>query len=364
MVSRSPSGWVWLLSRPLAADEHRARFWVRHVQVGVVLSELTAGIVVLYALLGHRPAALPIAGLAGLVMVAAPVLLLALPMLRWSRDHRGALLFYAWSTATTAVVAGITLLDGGAGSPLVWLLVLTLAYAGLAYPPLGTALMGALMVGTYTGIALLAPQPGGRHAVPAAALTVFTIMTGWASRNQWDMTDQQHLMAQRLSTLADTDELTGCLNRRALHARLTAALDRAGVDEPLSLCVLDLDGFKQVNDTRGHAAGDQVLVAVARALLGAARETDSVSRLGGDEFAVLLPATGAAAAADAGQRLLDRINATVGAAGVTASLGVVTTTLGTASGGPAAADSLLASADRLMYHAKTSGGCDVRCASA
>jgi diguanylate cyclase (GGDEF)-like protein len=349
--------WVWLLSRPLAVDEHRVLFWVRHVRIGVVLTEVSAAIVFVYALLEGRPHAGALLSLAVLVMLGAPVLLL-LPMHHWCRDHRGALVFYVWSTATTGVIAAVALLDGGASSPLVWLLVLTLTFAGLAYPPAGVALMGALMIATYLIVAVAEPDPAGNVFVPASVLAVFTVMIGWASRNQWDMADQQQLIAQRLATLANTDELTFTLNRRAFDVRLDAVLTRASETRPVSLCVLDLDGFKQVNDTGGHAAGDRVLVAVAQALRAASRETDSVSRLGGDEFAVLLPDTDATAASAAGLRFLEMIDAAVAREGVTVSMGVATTTA------PSTADALLAAADQLMYEAKHLGGNQSRTASA
>jgi diguanylate cyclase (GGDEF)-like protein len=351
--SLSLPSWVWLLSRPLAVDEHRVQFWVRHVRIGIVLTEVSALIVVAYALADNRPRAVPLMVIAGLVMLVAPGLLL-LPMERWCRDHRGALVFYAWSSATTAVVASIALLDGGGSSPLTWLLVLTLTFAGVAYPPVGVALMGSLMIATYLGIAVAVPDPSGDIFVPAAVLAVFTVMIGWASRNQWDMADQQQLIAERLATLAGTDELTFCLNRRAFDHRVRAVLSRADEQRPVSLCVLDLDGFKQVNDSGGHAAGDRVLIAVAQALRTACRETDSVSRLGGDEFAVLLPDTTADAASAAGRRLLDTIDAAVARDGVTVSIGIASTSR------PITADALLAAADHLMYEAKGLGGNQIR----
>lgn len=355
-----PPRWVWLFTRPLAADEHRARFWCRHLRVGVVVTEISALVVALYSIVADRPHAAVVRGLAAAVMLAAPALL-ALPMQRWSRDHRGALLFYGWSVLTTAVIAVVTVLDGGSSSPLVWLLVLTLAYAGIAYPPVGVVAMGALMVGTYLMILLQDPEPANNPAVVAAVLVLFSGMTAWASRNQWDMTDQQHLLAQRLNTLADTDELTGALNRRAFSQRLRRVLSTVDSDRPASLCVLDLDGFKTVNDQLGHAEGDRVLVAVARALTSAARETDSVSRLGGDEFAILMPDTHAARALEVTERLLRQLEAAVGADGVRASLGVVTcATPCSPERRDAQVEQLFATADALMYGAKASGGNAVR----
>lgn len=347
---------MWLLSRPLAVDEHRAEFWVRHVRIGVVLTEVSASIVVAYATAANRPRAIPIVTLAGFVLLAAPALL-ALPMRRLCRDHRGALVFYAWSASTTLLITLVALLDGGAASPLTWLFVLTLTFTGLAYPPIGVALNGSLMIACYLGIALTSADPSGAMFVPAAALAEFTVMVAWASRNQWDMADQQQLLAQRLATLAGTDELTLCLNRRAFDQRLRAELTRATEQRPVSLCVVDLDRFKHVNDTRGHAAGDKVLVAVAGALRSASRETDSVSRLGGDEFAMLLPDTTTASAAATGQRLLHAITAVAASDGVSASIGLATTSK------PITSDALLAAADQLMYEAKALGGNQARAAA-
>ncbi len=89
---------------------------------------------------------------------------------------------------------------------------------------------------------------------------------------------------------ATTDELTGLANRRYLYERLSAQLRRASaLDKPLTLLVADLDGFKELNDTLGHQAGDLLLRQVGPRVLDALRATDTLARLGGDEFAVILP---------------------------------------------------------------------------
>lgn len=106
----------------------------------------------------------------------------------------------------------------------------------------------------------------------------------------------EHRIAQlqqridKLEQLAVTDELTGLLNRRGFESQLRRTLElsrRHG--EPGLLVYVDLDGFKMVNDTYGHAAGDEVLKHVGRLLSDKVRSTDFVGRLGGDEFAILLP---------------------------------------------------------------------------
>ncbi|MCW2621612.1 MAG: diguanylate cyclase, partial [Frankiales bacterium] len=258
--------------------------------------------------------------------------------------------FYAWNVLTTMAIGIGGLLDGGSGTPLTWLLVLTLTFAGAAYPPLGVALMGAVIITTYVVVEASGPQADGAAMVPAAVLIVFTIMVAWASRNNWELVEQQRTLAQRLSRLAETDELTSCLNRRALHRALGGALSRASPERPVSVCVLDLDRFKALNDSQGHAAGDRVLVTVAETLISVTRSGEAVSRFGGDEFAVLLPGTDLDAAVQIGDRLRACLALALADTGVTASVGIACAV------SPVTADVLLAVADGQMYAAKVAGG--------
>ncbi len=139
---------------------------------------------------------------------------------------------------------------------------------------------------------------------------------------------QRKRFEERLQHLADHDSLTGLLNRRRLQDELVAHEQRCRrFGAAGSLLLLDLDGFKDVNDTLGHLVGDQVLRNVAAVLAERLRETDAVARLGGDEFAILLPRTEQDAALALATELTHRVQTSSGAGvqwdvHVTASVGV------------------------------------------
>jgi len=158
-----------------------------------------------------------------------------------------------------------------------------------------------------------------------------------------------------LDEMARLDSLTGLPNRRSFDERLIDALARAGRSKHLlALLFIDLDGFKKVNDTLGHAAGDQLLCGVAERLKACVRTVDAVCRLGGDEFTVIVEDAGSQA--DVG-RLCERILELLGQPHLLAAgRPVVTPSVGVALGMPGeAADSLLRRADDAMYAAKRAG---------
>lgn len=144
------------------------------------------------------------------------------------------------------------------------------------------------------------------------------------------------------------DALTGLPNRRAFEERLPVELARAARSGPVSLCLLDLDGFKGVNDRLGHPAGDEVLRQVA-ALLDASRMADDCFRIGGDEFAILMPGTDEGEARIAATRISEEIRAAaLGEGGIGASFGVAASFDRDGEALMARADSeLLAAKDRL-----------------
>jgi diguanylate cyclase len=163
--------------------------------------------------------------------------------------------------------------------------------------------------------------------------------------------------AQRLSRLAQHDELTGLANRSLFNDRLERALAWARRHERIAaVMVLDLNGFKTVNDRLGHVAGDRLLTIMGMRLSSRLRETDTVARLGGDEFAVVVEnLTRPEHAGLVARKLLDAVVPPVTieshSVTVTASLGVA---LYPQDGSHAA--TLLREADRAMYRAKAEGG--------
>lgn len=163
---------------------------------------------------------------------------------------------------------------------------------------------------------------------------------------------------QTVQRQAVTDELTGLWNVRHLHDVLDNELERARrFNSSLGLAMLDLDDFKQVNDTYGHQQGDQVLAAVAGALRDFSRDIDTPARYGGEEMAVVLPQTESEGAAQLAERMREAIEklriARLDGAGylrVTASFGVASVPDGAAD-----KDGLIAAADAALYRAKRAG---------
>jgi diguanylate cyclase (GGDEF)-like protein len=171
-----------------------------------------------------------------------------------------------------------------------------------------------------------------------------------------DITELKRIEAE-LQHRSIRDPLTGLLNRRGFEAELDrhdALITRYGAAG--ALLVIDLDGLKAINDTDGHDAGDEALIAVAEVLRRRLRSTDAIARLGGDEFAILLPHTDGLGAPRVAASLVHLIRgrglrATGATKNLRASIGVVVFDDHSPSG-----QDLLIDADRAMYSAKNAGG--------
>jgi len=178
-----------------------------------------------------------------------------------------------------------------------------------------------------------------------------------------DITELKRLQAE-LDHMARHDVLTGLPNRALFHDRLDQALVQSKRRQStFALLFLDLDGFKPVNDTYGHEAGDSLLIAVAQRLQECVRESDTVARMGGDEFTVILnDLTGVEAAEHIAQAIMQSLAKPfvldLAAVSISASIGVAMYPRDGAS-----RKSILSAADGAMYKVKESGKNGVRFAS-
>jgi diguanylate cyclase (GGDEF)-like protein len=154
-------------------------------------------------------------------------------------------------------------------------------------------------------------------------------------------------LEEELERRANHDALTGLANRALLQAHLAETIGRVAV------LLIDLDGFKSVNDNYGHGVGDEVLLTVSARLRRGVRHGDLVARLGGDEFVVVCPGTDLAVAERVAQRLIASLSVPMDIGSqrvrIGASVGIAMRT------GHGDADVLLGSADRAMYEAKRAG---------
>ena len=165
-------------------------------------------------------------------------------------------------------------------------------------------------------------------------------------------------MRSRLAEQIGTDPLTGCLNRRALESRLRAEWRSAKRrSTTVAVLAIDLDHFKQVNDTRGHPFGDIVLTEVAGIMKSTARDTDAVARLGGDEFVIVLPDTGWQGALTFAERLRRKVDDFKFGGGAASPMNsTISVGVALARGtDPISPEMLLQEADRSLYKAKSGG---------
>ncbi|MDR3105070.1 MAG: GGDEF domain-containing protein [Yokenella regensburgei] len=187
-----------------------------------------------------------------------------------------------------------------------------------------------------------------------SALYILTFLAVFYSGTLGDKLSKQTSLSEKFKRRSEEDSLTGLFNRRAFDSFTRTALLRACANRPVWLLVLDIDHFKQVNDTWGHPVGDRVLVSLSQTLTRSVRHEDVIARIGGEEFAIFLRNCGAQDALRYAHRLQRDIRALRvdlpegGQLQVTASIGI-------ASGYQCALAELFAQADKALYWAKRSG---------
>jgi diguanylate cyclase (GGDEF)-like protein/PAS domain S-box-containing protein len=244
-----------------------------------------------------RPNRSSLAVLFALAVLTA-IIVLALPRERIVRSRMREPFFLAWSLLDFVMLVIGTLLDGGTTSPLVLVFFIPVVFSSMSYPLASVVAVGAISVVSYLVLALSIGGASTEYEVAfAIALVCTAAMSGWQAQNH----NRQH---HALSTASRTDPLTGCLNRRGFEERAEAelrAMARSGLRG--AIVVFDIDHFKPVNDTFGHAAGDQLLCWFASTVEAAVRPSDAVGRLGGDEFALLLTEVDADCAGESAERI-------------------------------------------------------------
>lgn len=266
----------------------------------------------------------------GLLAIGVLALLTAL-MTRALAAVLPAWCYRALSTAGVVAITG-TVVFSGAQAPFELLYVWVVILAALHYGRTATVVLSVLSV---LGYALGLWFLGLGVLLPALALavtnTVAAAVIGWLSRASMD---------------ARVDALTGIANRRELEARLAVELDRSGAaDRPLCVALVDVDHFKEVNDARGHAAGDELLRRLVSIWRANMRDTDLLARLGGDEFAVVLPGV----AVEHAGLIVERLRELSSAVGANCSAGVAPCLPGDS------VSNVLRRADAALYEAKRAG---------
>jgi diguanylate cyclase (GGDEF)-like protein len=240
----------------------------------------------------------------------------------------------------------------------------------VVYLYIPNSFFNALLLAFASTIALLTLALRLAHMTPADIVTMSMLLTlanafGALAARRFNRASREEYRAQaQLQYAAERDHLTGCYNRRYLVDHLMRPQPASPLRSQRSLTVVlcDIDNFKRINDTYGHADGDEVIRSFARLLDTMTREgTDSVIRYGGEEFLAILPDTSLEGGIRFAERLRTRFAATASPSADGSSQVTTTASFGVASaelsedGAGHTLDDLISAADKLMYEAKRGG---------
>jgi diguanylate cyclase (GGDEF)-like protein len=350
-----------------ARPEDDVAFVERHLRIAVVLYPMVGVLIWVYAALTlDRPNRPLIIGISAFAVVAA------LGPIDRSRQYIAAsrhtmAYLYCLGALAFSYEVPLACLDGGARSPMVLLLIVVLCYAGLAYLPRAVLTFTGMALGCYASVVLAVPdgQDGAVIWATACVIALIGLLSYLAANNQWRSRNELLALTNRLEHLAMVDAVTGCLNRRAMWQRLKEEIALANRNEcTVSLLLVDIDHFKEINDTYGHLAGDKVLYDVGVALLDNVRQCDGVGRIGGDEFAIVLPGMAVVNSQRIAERIVKAVQAITSPA-TGAVTGAVTVSVGLAEFPRQATDAehLYEAADRALYEVKAAGRNGVASAS-
>ena len=218
------------------------------------------------------------------------------------------------------------------------------------------ALIMLFLAGYLGALAFIPGKAGVQHLIEGAVFLAGAIFVLLVTRLMLSTAhDVRRITKLELENI--TDPLLGIYNRRYLEQRLQEEVSRANrYVTPLSLCIIDIDEFKRINDSFGHPVGDKVLRMVGGLVRGAVRAVDIPARVGGDEFAVLLPATSLVDGAKVAQRIRKRIEEArlEGSPSFTVSIGLAALDLSQRRSTEERA-ALLSRADLALYEAKRGG---------
>jgi diguanylate cyclase (GGDEF)-like protein len=337
-------------------DDLERGFWRRYARAAHTLDFAIVLINLVYAAatFSTGPNRVVLAALNASALVGITVAIVVVPEQKIANSPRRDLIFGFWCLSGPLLVAFGAYLDGGTTSPLAWLFPLSVMFTSAVHRPQIVVMAAFASLAAYFAVASASDDLAQRPALVLVHCG-YLVALGYAGTVTAHFRSVDHdarvALTQRLSLLADRDGLTGLLNHRAFYDHLGRELAQAARSgEPVAVLLIDADHFKSVNDRHGHLVGDDVLKAVAGAIVAQTRAGDLCARIGGEEFCIALPRTDRDRALDVAERIRTAVEAIGEPAAVTVSIGV-----GMSHRPRDGVTALIEQADAALYAAKHNG---------